>query len=118
MPYEGSKDAKDLSDQEVKRVVLKALRREKAWSQSYANPTNVKTIACSSKHVSPTQIKAITSDLAVTVNGSKLALLHVDGSDLTSIHVYEFPPTQSWFGGEYDHREQKFYVISGAYSIK
>ena len=51
MPYEGSKDAKDLSDQEVKRVVLKALRREKAWSQSFVMLTYVKTVECINKFI-------------------------------------------------------------------
>ena len=113
MPYEGFETAEDLSTQDIKRVVLKAFRREKAWSQSSAAPIAVKTCKFLQKTVMGSWLQVVTSDLVALFNGRKFIFFRP--SDLSSVDVYEFPRVYElpgFFTGEYDHESNTFVVFA------
>ena len=114
LPYEGFETAEELNPQDVKRVVLKAFRRENAWSQSTATPLAIKTCKLLTKGFIPNWIKAATSDLVAVYNGWKLVFFRP--SDLSSVDVYGFREHEApvRFEWECDHEENTFIVFAPA----
>ena len=114
MPYEGFETAEELSTQDIKRVVLKAFRREKAWSQSSAAPIAVKTCKFLQKTVMGSWLQVVTSDLVALFNGRKFIFFRP--SDLSSVDVYGFREHEApvRFEWECDHEENTFIVFAPA----
>ena len=117
MPYEGFETAEELSTQDIKRVVLKAFRREKAWSQSSAAPIAVKTCNILRRHRQLTSdwLRVVSSDLVALFNGR--GLMFFRPSDLSSVEVYDFPGdhrfrTYHSYRGEYDHERKRFIAFA------
>ena len=113
LPYEGLETDKDLSTQDLKRIVLKAFYREKAWSHLYAIPKSTK-IHTERDGFGPILLeKIITSDLLAIISSGKLKILRL--SDFSSVDVYDFPddifPSDSYFKVDYDHRTRTIYAF-------
>ena len=89
LPYGDLETDKDLSTQDLRRIVWEAFRREKAWSQPYATPVAVRIHREAGRCRMNELAKVITSDLVAIIDGWRLKFLRL--SDFFSVDVYEFP---------------------------
>ena len=114
LPYEGLEIDAELSTQDLKRVVLKAFRREKAWSRPYSTPKPERIQIESGKLRIIKLEKFITSDLLAIIGAVELKFLRL--SDYSFIDAFEFPSGAFLFDDyhkvEYDHRKRTIYAFA------
>ena len=115
MPYEGFENAEELSTQDIRRVVLKAFRRDNAWSQPSAIPVAVETHKALRGFYTLDWLKVVTSDLIAVFNGWRLGFIRL--SDFSFVDVYKFPKGHEppgFLEGEYDHGENTYVLFAPA----